>query len=329
MNQTLLDVRDVRTVFKIRDGIVPAVDRVSFTINRNETVAVVGESGCGKSVTALTIMRLIKTPPGSIEQGEVLFEGENLLKLPERRMRQIRGNDISMIFQEPMTSLNPVLSIDMQMTESIMIHSNLSRRQARERAVELLRKVEIPEPGKRIDEYPHQLSGGMRQRVMIAIALACNPKLLIADEPTTALDVTIQAQLMLLLQNLRDELGMGIMLITHDLGVVANMADRVIVMYAGQIVEQASVRDLFFRPRHPYTEGLLRSVPSLDERVEKLHVITGTVPNLLFLAPGCRFNPRCPYAQEKCRSEEPVLESGDDGHSVRCWYPLTGERGES
>lgn len=328
MNQTLLDVRDIRTVFKIRDGIVPAVDRVSFTINRNETVAIVGESGCGKSVTALTIMRLVKTPPGQIERGEILFEGEDLLTLPERRMRAIRGNDISMIFQEPMTSLNPVLSIEMQMVESLMLHRKLRRREAREQAIELLRTVEIPEPEKRIDDFPHQLSGGMRQRVMIAIALACSPKLLIADEPTTALDVTIQAQLMLLLKRLREEMGMGIMLITHDLGVVANMADRVIVMYAGQIVEQASVRDLFFRPRHPYTEGLLRSVPSLDARVEKLHVIQGTVPNLLFLPPGCRFSPRCPYAQDKCRSEAPGIESDANGHSVRCWYPLAAERGE-
>lgn len=324
----LLEIKNLSVDFRTKAGLFRAVEGLDLEVDEGDVLAIVGESGSGKSVAMLALMDLL--PWSAIITADRLsFDGRDLLAMSPRERRAVRGRDMAMIFQEPMTSLNPVLSIDMQMTESIMIHSNLSRRQARERAVELLRKVEIPEPGKRIDEYPHQLSGGMRQRVMIAIALACNPKLLIADEPTTALDVTIQAQLMLLLQNLRDELGMGIMLITHDLGVVANMADRVIVMYAGQIVEQASVRDLFFRPRHPYTEGLLRSVPSLDERVEKLHVITGTVPNLLFLAPGCRFNPRCPYAQEKCRSEEPVLESGDDGHSVRCWYPLTGERGES
>lgn len=326
MTDTLLDVQAIRTVFRIREGVVPAIDNVSFSINRNETVAVVGESGCGKSVTALTIMRLIKSPPGKIEQGSVIFEGEDLLVASEQRMREIRGNDIAMIFQEPMTSLNPVLTIGEQIAEAIVIHQSISYRAAREKAVELLQKVEIPAARQRMDEYPHQMSGGMRQRVMIAMALSCNPKLLIADEPTTALDVTIQAQLMLLMQGLRDEMGMGIMLITHDLGVVANMADRVIVMYAGQIVEEAPVRDLFANPNHPYTQGLLRSVPRLDERVDTLHVIKGTVPNLLYLPPGCRFNPRCPYAQEKCTLEEPNLIDTGEQHKVRCWFPL-GENG--
>lgn len=322
MTDSLLNARELRTSFHIREGIVPAIDRVTCQVHSRETVALVGESGCGKSVTALTIMRLIKSPPGRIEGGEVLFQGEDLLKASEKRMRQIRGNEIAMIFQEPMTSLNPVLTIGDQVVEALKLHQRISTREAHNRVVELLQKVEIPAPQQRMNEYPHQLSGGMRQRVMIAMALSCNPKLLIADEPTTALDVTIQAQLMLLMQSLRDEIGMGILLITHDLGVVANMAERVIVMYAGQVVEEADVKDLFTHPQHPYTEGLLSSVPHLDKRVSKLHVISGTVPNLLYLPPGCRFNPRCPYAQEQCRCSAPELVSLNDRRKVRCWFPL-------
>ena len=326
---SLLEIRDLEVSLGMNGKTRRVIDRVNITVGEREVVGIVGESGCGKSMTALSIMGLLPHRVGRVTGGDIYFRGTPLSGMDRVARRLMRGRDVAMIFQEPMTSLNPVLTIGRQLSETVMLHRKMGRREAWDRGIDMLRLVGVSNPAQRMYEYPHQLSGGMRQRVMIAMALSCEPSLLIADEPTTALDVTIQAQLMLLLQNLRDELGMGIMLITHDLGVVANMADRVIVMYAGQIVEQASVRDLFFRPRHPYTEGLLRSVPSLDERVEKLHVITGTVPNLLFLAPGCRFNPRCPYAQEKCRSEEPVLESGDDGHSVRCWYPLTGERGES
>jgi oligopeptide/dipeptide ABC transporter ATP-binding protein len=267
-------------------------------------------------------MRLIKSPPGRIERGSVVFEEEDLLKVSEKRMRQIRGNDISMIFQEPMTSLNPVLTIGNQMEEALLLHQDLSRKEARHKAVEMLQKVEIPAPLQRMNEYPHQLSGGMRQRVMIAMALSCTPKLLIADEPTTALDVTIQAQIMVLMNSLREQMGMAIMLITHDLGVVANMADRVIVMYAGQVVEEAEVNELFTQPQHPYTQGLLHSVPRLDERIKKLNVISGTVPNLLYLPSGCRFNPRCIYAQERCREQAPVVSQLSDSHAVRCWFPL-------
>jgi len=323
----MLEVKDIRTAFHIREGVVPAVDGVSLHINRDETLGVVGESGCGKSVTALSIMRLIKSPPGKIERGEIYFDGRDMLKLSMKEMREIRGNDIGMIFQEPMTSLNPVYTIGDQIAEAIVLHQKVSNSEARTRTVEMLRKVEIPLPERRFDEFPHQLSGGMRQRVMIAMALSCNPKLLIADEPTTALDVTIQAQILDLMRDLRRTLGMSIMLITHDLGVVASMADRVVVMYAGKVAEEAPVRDIFKRPMHPYTHGLLNSIPHLARDVEKLHVISGTVPNLLYLPEGCYFSPRCPYAQSKCREERPTLVEPVPGHKVSCWYPITEARG--
>ena len=327
MSSPMLEVRDIRTAFHIREGIVPAVDGVSLHINRDETLGVVGESGCGKSVTALSIMRLIKSPPGKIERGEIFFDGRDLLKLSLKEMREIRGNDIGMIFQEPMTSLNPVYTIGDQIAEAIVLHQKVSNREARTRTIDMLRKVEIPLPERRFDEFPHQLSGGMRQRVMIAMALSCSPKLLIADEPTTALDVTIQAQILDLMRDLRRTLGMSIMLITHDLGVVASMADRVVVMYAGKVAEEALVRDVFKKPMHPYTHGLLNSIPQLARDVEKLHVISGTVPNLLYLPEGCYFSPRCPYAQSKCRELQPSLVEAVPGHKVSCWYPIMEARG--
>ncbi|BDG61252.1 ABC transporter ATP-binding protein [Caldinitratiruptor microaerophilus] len=314
----LVEVRGLRTSFYTEEGVVPAVDGVDLYVRRGETLAVVGESGCGKSVTSLSIMRLIPSPPGRIEAGEILFEGRDLLKLSEAEMRRIRGNEISMIFQEPMTSLNPVFTVGDQIAEAIMLHQGLSRRDAMARAVEMLRHVGIPAPEKRVRDYPHQMSGGMRQRVMIAMALSCNPKLLIADEPTTALDVTIQAQILDLMRRLKAELGMAILLITHDLGVVAEMAERVVVMYAGKVVEEGDVYSIFRNPLHPYTEGLLRSIPRLDETRERLHVIEGVVPNPMHMPKGCRFHPRCPYATDTCREVEPPLERVEEGGAVAC-----------
>lgn len=323
MEEKLLEVVNLRTSFKDKDGaMVPAVDGVSFTLNKGETLGIVGESGCGKSVTSLSVLRLIPTPPGKVEADAILFNGTDLLSLPERNMRHIRGNEISMIFQEPMTSLNPVFTIGYQIAETLQLHQKLTKQEGLKKAVEMLTKVGIPSPEQRVHEYPHQLSGGMRQRVMIAMALACNPKLLIADEPTTALDVTIQAQILDLIRDLRVEMDMSIMLITHDLGVVAETADRVIVMYAGKIVEEASTIDLFETPQHPYTEGLLNSIPKIEERRDRLHVIKGVVPNPLHMPQGCRFNPRCPYAVEKCREVEPELQELTHNHKVSCWYPL-------
>lgn len=326
MSSPMLKIKDLRTTFHIREGIVPAVDGVSFHINKEETLAVVGESGCGKSVTALSVMRLIKSPPGKIERGEIEFDGKSLLGLTPKEMRGIRGDSIGMIFQEPMTSLNPVYTVGDQIQEVIVLHQRISKAKARVKAIDMLRKVEIPLPEKRFYEYPHQLSGGMRQRVMIAMALSCNPRLLIADEPTTALDVTIQAQILDLMRGLRKSLGMSIMLITHDLGVVSSMADRVVVMYTGRIVEEATVQDIFKKPMHPYTHGLLNSIPHIENEVDKLHVIDGNVPNLLYLPQGCHFWPRCPYAQDKCRKESPVLEKVGDEHEVSCWYPIKTAR---
>jgi oligopeptide/dipeptide ABC transporter ATP-binding protein len=319
MSGKLVEIRNLKTHFYTEDGISPAVDGVNLYINRGETLAVVGESGCGKSVTSLSVMRLIPSPPGKIVDGEILFEGRDLLKLPEAEMRKIRGNDISMIFQEPMTSLNPIYTIGDQILETINQHRGLSRKQSLDKAVEMLRLVGIPLPEKRVNEYPHQLSGGMRQRVMIAMALACNPKLLIADEPTTALDVTIQAQILELMRKLKQDLGMGIMLITHDLGIVAEMAKRVVVMYAGKVIEESDVVSIFKRPLHPYTEGLLDSVPRIDSKLEKLHVIDGMVPNPLQLPAGCRFSPRCPHAFARCRERQPDLEQVAPGRYVACF----------
>jgi len=314
----LLSVRNLKTYFQTEDGEVPAVDGVSFDLEAGETLGIVGESGCGKSVTSLSIMRLIPSPPGRIAGGEIIFDGEDLLKKTPAEMRKIRGNEISMIFQEPMTSLNPVFTIGDQIMEAIILHQKLSKKEARERAIEMLRLVGIPSPEQRVDEYPHQLSGGMRQRVMIAMALSCNPRLLIADEPTTALDVTIQAQILELLQRLQEEFGMAIIMITHDLGVVAGMVDRVIVMYAGKVVEEAPVRELFRNPLHPYTIGLLGSIPKLHQAQERLQTIEGVVPSPFNMPRGCRFHPRCPYARPACEEAQPPLMELAPGHFAAC-----------
>ncbi|MFT5089325.1 MAG: oligopeptide/dipeptide ABC transporter ATP-binding protein [Candidatus Latescibacterota bacterium] len=315
---SLLEVRDLRTYFYTEDGVAKAVDGVSFELALGETLGLVGESGCGKSVSALSTMRLIPQPPGRIESGQVLFRGRDLLGLSEEEMCQVRGDDIAMIFQEPMTSLNPVLTCGYQISESVILHQNVSKQEARHRAIEMLKLVGIPAPEQRIDEYPHQLSGGMRQRVMIAMALSCNPDLLIADEPTTALDVTIQAQILELLQRLQDEFEMAILMITHDLGVIAEVADRVAVMYAGQVVEYASTQDLFARPQHPYTRGLMQSIPHLEEKRDRLEIIEGMVPDARSFPSGCRFAPRCKLAEERCRAAPVELEELSPGHWVRC-----------
>ena len=324
MSTPLLAIEDLQTHFFTRDGVVRAVDGVSYAVEAGETLAVVGESGCGKSVTALSILRLVPSPPGRIVGGAIRFEGVDLLQIGEGEMRRIRGNEISMIFQEPMTSLNPVLTVSRQITETLILHQGLTARAAAARAIEMLRLVRIPEPERRARQYPHELSGGMRQRVMIAMALACHPKLLIADEPTTALDVTIQAQILDLMRELKSELGAAIILITHDLGVVAEMAQRVVVMYAGRKVEEAPVGDLFRRPQHPYTLGLLASVPRLGAtlgRAEppRLAEIPGTVPSLRDPIVGCAFAPRCAYATERCSREAPPLEAKTAAHLAACF----------
>jgi peptide/nickel transport system ATP-binding protein len=320
-------VEDLKTYFFNRDGVVRAVDGVSFSVERGETLAIVGESGCGKSVTSLSILRLIASPLGRTVGGRVLFEGTDLLALREPEMRKIRGDAISMIFQEPMTSLNPVLTIGHQIAEVLTLHRGLSKEDAGERATEMLRLVHIPEPERRAQQYPHELSGGMRQRVMIAMALACEPRLLIADEPTTALDVTIQAQILDLMRELKKRTGAAIVLITHDLGVVAEMAERVVVMYAGRKVEEAPVTELFARPRHPYTRGLLGSIPKLSGgrrgAMIRLTEIAGTVPSLTEPIIGCAFAPRCAYATVRCRTEYPPLEEKLAKHRVACWESET------
>ncbi|HEX8695314.1 MAG TPA: ABC transporter ATP-binding protein [Longimicrobium sp.] len=333
-DRPILQVENLRTYFRTDSGVARAVDGVSFHVNPGETLGIVGESGSGKSVTSLSVMRLIPVPPGRIEPGSrILFrneagEMEDLAVAPERRMRQIRGNDIAMIFQEPMTSLNPVFTVGDQIMESLMLHQGLNKRDARTRAIDMLQLVGIPIPHQRVDEYPHQLSGGMRQRVMIAMALACDPKLLIADEPTTALDVTIQAQILELLNRLQEELGMSIILITHDLGVVAETCDRVIVMYAGQVFEEGPVDDVFHDPQNPYTEGLLRSMPKLGEQIERLAVIPGVVPSPTNWPVGCRFHERCPYGWEKTEREEPPLFEIGPGRRNKCWLVEHPERRE-
>lgn len=322
----VLEVNNLRTHFFTDEGVVPSVDGVSFYIDQEETLGVVGESGCGKSVTSLSIMQLVPNPPGRIVGGEILFRGDNIVKKSQEQMRKIRGKDMAMIFQEPMSSLNPVYTVGNQIAESVILHQQVSRREAFNRAVEMLRLVGIPSPERRARDYPHQLSGGMRQRVMIAMALACNPQLLIADEPTTALDVTIQAQILDLMKKLQSEFHAAILLITHDLGVVAEMCDRVAVMYAGKVVEEGTTAELFREPLHPYTEGLLASIPRIDEtRQDKLHVIEGTVPNLLHLPKGCSFAPRCPKAMDVCRREAPTLEEVGDGRKVSCWLHASGK----
>jgi oligopeptide/dipeptide ABC transporter ATP-binding protein len=317
----LLEVKDLRTHFPTRAGLVKAVDGVSFYVDRGELLGLVGESGCGKSITALSVMRLI-APPGKIVSGQINFDDKDLLKLSDEEMRQMRGDDIAMIFQDPMTSLNPVFKVGEQIAEALRLHRKLSRSQAREATIEAMREVAIPDPARRVDDYPHQLSGGMRQRVMIAMALACDPKLLIADEPTTALDVTIQAQILELLNELRKQRELAVLLITHDLGVVAEVADRVAVMYTGRIVEESPVDELFARPKHPYTEGLLRSVPKLTSefvaKKERLETIEGVVPRPTDLPPGCHFAPRCPHRMPRCTDEAIPLYALDGGVKVRC-----------
>ncbi|MBI1774359.1 MAG: ABC transporter ATP-binding protein [Proteobacteria bacterium] len=323
--EPLLSVEDLVTHFHIDDAVVRAVDGVSFTLERGRTLGVVGESGCGKSVTALSIMGLVPDPPGRIAGGRVTFDGIELLKLPQSEIQEMRGNRLAMIFQEPMTSLNPAFTIGDQITEGILRHRPIGREEARNQAIELLRRVRIPSPEQRFSEYPHKLSGGMRQRVMIAMALACAPNLLIADEPTTALDVTIQAQILDLLRRLRQETGMAIMLITHDLGVVAEMADEVIVMYAGKVVERAPVLRLFARPEHPYTIGLMGSIPQLHLEQPRLAAIEGQVPNPAMPPAGCAFHPRCPFAEQRCIDETPGLRTVAPEHAVACWRaPLSG-----
>ena len=315
----LLEVRDLRTYFHTEEGVARAVDGVSFAVGRGQTLGLVGESGCGKSVSAFSIMRLVPDPPGRIEAGQILLKGHDLLALDEEEMSRVRGHDIAMIFQEPMTSLNPVLTCGFQIAEAVVLHQQVPMQEARDRAVEMLQLVGIPAPEQRIDEYPHQLSGGMRQRVMIAMALSCNPDVLIADEPTTALDVTIQAQILALLESLQESLQMAIVMITHDLGVIAETADQVAVMYAGQIVEYAETQSLFARPRHPYTRGLLRSIPRLDDEQERLDIIPGVVPDARAFPPGCRFAPRCPLADDHCRAEAPSLAEIEPAHWASCW----------
>ena len=323
----LLTVKNLKTHFFTHEGIVKAVDGVSFTINKGETLGLVGESGCGKSVSSLSIMRLIPHPPGKIVDGEVWFEGENLLKLEEKKMRKIRGKKISMIFQEPMTSLDPVFTIGSEIMETIQLHQGLSKEKAREKAIESLKLVGIPDAEKRINSYPHQLSGGMRQRAMIAMALSCNPTLLIADEPTTALDVTIQAQILKLINDLKKEFGTSVLLITHDLGVIAEMSDYVAVMYAGHIVEYTDIDTIFSNPIHPYTLGLNKSIPRMDKEVERLDTIKGLVPNLLNLPSGCPFYPRCDFRLKKCKQEMPELIEVEDHHLVKCHLAKVSSKG--
>ena len=321
MAERLLEVRGLKTHFKTDDGWVHAVDGVSLAIDAGETLGVVGESGCGKSVTAFTIMRLVPIPPGKIVAGEIVWLGRDLLKLPDDEMRKIRAKEIAMIFQEPMTSLNPVYTVGEQIAEVVRLHEGLGKRAATARAAEMLRLVHIPHPERRVHDYPHQFSGGMRQRVMIAMALSCNPKLLIADEPTTALDVTIQAQILELITDLKDRLGMAVMLITHAMGVVAETAQRVVVMYAGKVVEEAAVEEIFRAPRHPYTQGLIKSIPRLDAEeagTRRLDAIPGVVPSLLDPLPGCRFAARCPHARSECTAATPELREVAPGHKVAC-----------
>ncbi len=324
-NEPILEVKNLKTYFYTEDGVVKAVDGVSFSLYEGETLGIVGESGSGKSVTSLSIMRLLDEK-GRIVDGEVIFKGRNLLDLPESEIRKIRGNEIAMIFQEPMVALNPVYTIGDQIIEAITLHQGLNEKDARLMAVDLLRKVGIPEPEKRIDQYPHQLSGGMRQRAMIAMALSCRPSILIADEPTTALDVTIQAQILDLMKSLQREYGMALIMITHDMGVIAEIADRVVVMYAGKVVEYGEIHEIFKNPRHPYTYGLLSSIPRLDIEQEKLKSIPGTVPDPLNFPSGCRFHPRCEFAQNRCKEEEPETVEVSPGHYTRCffWEKLKG-----
>ncbi|MFD1414403.1 ABC transporter ATP-binding protein [Oceanobacillus jeddahense] len=318
MEESLLDINNLHTYFYTENGEVPSVNGVSFSVKEGEIVGVVGESGCGKSVTSLSILQLIN-PPGQIKGGEILFHGKDLTKMSEKEIRNIRGNQISMIFQEPLTSLNPVFTIGYQISETIRLHQNLGKKEAKQKSIHLLDKVGIPNANKQYHSFPHQLSGGMRQRVMIAMALSCNPELLIADEPTTALDVTIQKQILRLMRNLKDELNTSIILITHDLGVIAEMVDRVVVMYGGEVVEENDVNNIFKNPKHPYTKGLLDSTPKINQLDEKLISIKGNVPTPDQLPHGCNFQDRCPFVMEKCRESPPDLFEMNNQSSVRCW----------
>ncbi len=333
MSTRLLEIENLNVHFHTPEGVARAVDGVSFHLDAGETIGLVGESGCGKSVTSLSILGLIPSPPGKIESGKIKFDGHNLLNFDAERLRKIRGHEISMIFQEPMTSLNPVLPIGRQVAEPLMVHQGLSKADALEKATRWLDHVKIPAAAKRLNDYPHQLSGGMRQRVMIAMAMVCGPKLLIADEPTTALDVTIQAQILSLMNRLKEELTMSMLLITHDLGVVAQMAARVVVMYAGQIVEEAGVGDIFDRPFHPYTQGLLKSMPRIEDGLrggkQRLREIPGIVPVLTEIIKGCKFADRCPHAFEVCRQTQPQLLPVGQGHRARCWLKEYPERRRS
>ena len=326
----LLEVKGLKTRFYTQDGVVHAVNGISYTLDEGETLGIVGESGCGKSVSVLSLLRLIPEPPGKIVGGEALFEGRDLLKMDPEELRHVRGRKIAMVFQDPMTSLNPVLTIGQQVGEALELHLGMSKREARKRTIELLEMVGIPEAAERVDDYPHQFSGGMRQRVMIAMALSCNPMILIADEPTTALDVTIQAQIIDLVKRLQDEIGMAVIWITHDLGVVAGLVEKVIVMYAGHIVERASVKDLYHDPRHPYTIGLLGSVPRLDEkRKRRLFSMKGLPPDLINLPPCCPFAPRCDYVIDRCLKEMPPLEPVAPGHEIACWVDVKSSKSAS
>jgi len=324
---SLLEVRDLTTRFYMLDGVVHAVNGISYTLEQGETLGIVGESGCGKSVSVLSVMRLIPEPPGKIEAGQVMYRGQDLLKLDEEEMEHTRGREIAMVFQDPMTSLNPVLTIGRQVSEVLVVHLGMSQEEARQRTIELLEMVGIPQAAERYPDYPHQFSGGMRQRTMIAMALACAPSILIADEPTTALDVTIQAQIIDLVKSLRDRLGMAVVWITHDLGVIAGLADNVIVMYAGFIVERGNVDDIYADPRHPYTRALLNSLPRVDRSSDhRLATIPGLPPDLVGLSRGCPFTPRCAYAVERCRQENPQLEPVALGHEAACWVDVTTGR---
>jgi len=318
-NDEIIKIKGLKTYFHTDDGVVKAVDGVDFDIRKGETMGFVGESACGKTVTALSIMRLVESPPGKIEEGEVLYKGENLLKISQEKMRKVRGNEISMIFQEPMTSLNPVFTVGRQLTEVLILHQNMSKKEALDKSEEMIKLVGIPRPREILKGYPHELSGGMRQRAMIAMALSCKPGLLIADEPTTALDVTIQAQILELIKSLQESIGMSVLFITHDLGVIAEVSDRVAVMYAGKIQESGTSEEIFIEHIHPYTEGLLKSIPMLNVRKKKLDVIEGSVPDPINFPPGCKFNPRCKYKIDKCEKEEPELIEIKPGHLVRCW----------
>ncbi len=325
-SETLLDIRHLTCSFHTADGVARAVDDVSFTVARGETVGVVGESGCGKTVTALAILRLIPEPPGRIDGGEIMYKGTDLLSLSSREMRKIRGNEISMIFQEPMTSLNPVFTCGYQIQEAVVLHQKVKKKEATERTLEMIRLVGIPDPAGCAKSYPHQLSGGMRQRVMIAMALSCRPSLLIADEPTTALDVTIQAQILELLDSLQQRLGMAVLMITHDLGVVAETTQRVVVMYAGQVVEMGRVSDIFHDPRHPYTIALQRSIPRGSQKGTRLNAIPGRVPDSFSYPSGCRFRERCPYAEGRCASQAVELREVGPSHFARCWKEISFDR---